>query len=157
MSFRHLAFEEGDHLNPNGEVVHVGNVRFAEVEYSQCAQLCKTLKVRKLPTVHYYREGEGKLSEMTCKPSQFQLVIDEMNRLVDGNHSDVIDDTIVDSEVDGEEVHVPRNMNDGSINVTTSSFNEALEDLSQEIMKTIQTNQTASGTKEKIPWFLKGD
>jgi len=156
VSFRHLAFDEGDHLNHNGEVAHVGNVRFAEVEYSQCAGLCKTLKVKKLPTVHYYKEGEGKLSELTCKPSQFQLVVDEMNRLLDENDSDVIDDTVVDSEVEGEELHVPRNINDGSNNVTTSSFDEALKDLSQEIMKTIQTNQTTSGTKEKIPWFLKG-
>ena len=159
VSFRHLAFDEGDHLNPNGEVVHVGNVRFAEVEYSQCVQLCKTLKVKKLPTVHYYKEGEGKLSELTSKPSQFQLVVDEMNRLVDGkSDSDTIDDTFVDSEVDGEEVHVPRNINDGSTNVTASSFDEAVDNLSEEIMKTIQTNQTTtSGTKGRMSWFLKAD
>ncbi|KAL7495139.1 hypothetical protein ACHAWT_003718 [Skeletonema menzelii] len=154
VSFRHLAFEEGDHLNPNGEVVHVGNVRFAEVEYSQCAQLCKTLKVRKLPTVHYYKRGDGKLSELTCKPSQFQLVVDEMNRLVDGNGVDDIESIIgMDSEADGEEGGAPRNANDDSKNITSSSFDEALDNLSQEIMKTIQTNQTTSGTKEKNPWF----
>ena len=155
VSFRHLAFEEGDHLNPDGEVVHVGNVRFAEVEYSQCAQLCKTLKVRKLPTVHYHKKGNGKLSELTCKPSQFQLVVDEMNRLVDGNGVGVddIESVTVDSETDGEGGNAPRNTNDDSKNITSSSFDEALENLSQEIMKTIQTNQTTSGTKEKNPWF----
>jgi len=154
VSYRHLAFEEGDHLNPNGDVVHVGNVRFAEVEYSQNAKLCKSLKVRKLPTVHYYKRGGGKLSELTCKPSQFQLAIDEMNRLLDGNDADDVDNTIEDSSVDiGEEVTVPSNINDGSKNITSSSFDEALENLSQEIMKTIQSNQTTSGGKEKNSWF----
>eukprot|EP00984_Skeletonema_dohrnii_P035100 scaffold34616_cov159-Skeletonema_dohrnii-CCMP3373.AAC.5 len=154
VSYRHLAFEEGDHLNPNGDVVHVGNVRFAEVEYSQNAKLCKSLKVRKLPTVHYYKRGGGKLSELTCKPSQFQLAIDEMNLLLDGNDADDVDNTIEDSSVDVvEEVTVPRNINDGSKNITSSSFDEALENLSQEIMKTIQSNQTTSGGKERNSWF----
>ena len=154
VSFRHLAFEEGDHLNPDGEIVHVGNVRFAEVEYSQCAQLCKTLKVKKLPTVHYYKRGEGKLSELTCKPSQFQLVVDEMNRLVDGSDVEDIKSITMDSKTDGIEGSAPiRNANDDSKNITSSSFDEALDNLSQEIMKTIQTNQTSSGTKEKNSWF----
>jgi len=165
VSFRHLAYEDGDHLNPkNGDVVHLGNARFAEVEYSANAQLCKTLKVRKLPTVHYYKRGEGKLSELTCKPSQFQVVVDEMNRLLDGNYNDVDDEVTITNKnrgdsvvvVDGEEqITVPSNMNDVSNNVTTSSssFDEALANLSEEIMKTIQTNQTASVRQEKNPWF----
>ena len=132
----------------------MGNVRFAEVEYSQNAKLCKSLKVKKLPTVHYYKRGGGKLSELTCKPSQFQLAIDEMNRLLDGSDADDVDNTIEDSSVDiGEEVTVPRNMSDGSKNITSSSFDEALENLSQEIMKTIQSNHTTSGGKEKNSWF----
>lgn len=153
VSFRHLAFEEGDHLHPNGDVVHLGNVRFAEVEYSANAQLCKTLKVRKLPTVHYYKRGEGKLSELTCKPSQFQVVVDEMNRLMDGN-SDVGNEVEIiaakkEFVVDGG----TENINDVNNNVTSSSFDEALANLSQEIMKTIQTNQTAGVRPEKNPWF----
>eukprot|EP00985_Skeletonema_marinoi_P031357 scaffold37663_cov132-Skeletonema_marinoi.AAC.5 len=133
----------------------MGNVRFAEVEYSQNAKLCKSLKVRKLPTVHYYKRGGGKLSELTCKPSQFQLAIDEMNRLLDGSDTDDdVENTIMGSKLeDVEEVTVPRNINDGSKNITSSSFDEALENLSQEIMKTIQSNQTTSGGKEKNSWF----
>eukprot|EP00985_Skeletonema_marinoi_P000442 scaffold154_cov76-Skeletonema_marinoi.AAC.2 len=77
-----------------------------------------------------------------------------MNRLLDGNDADDVDNTIEDSSVDiGEEVTVPRNMSYGSKNITSSSFDEALENLSQEIMKTIQSNQTTSGGKEKNSWF----
>ena len=157
VSFRHLAFEEGDHLNPNGDVVHSGKVRFAEVEYSANAHLCKTLKVRKLPTVHYYKRGGGKLSELTCKPSQFQLVVDEMNLLLDGNAAAADEvEIIATKEVDdGGEITVPSNiLNDGSNNVTSSSFDEAVSNLSQEIMKKIQINQTATTERqEKNSWF----
>ena len=90
---------------------------------------------------------------MTCKPSQFQLVVDEMNRLVDGSGVEDIESITMDSEADGIEGSAPRNANDDSKNITSSSFDEALDNLSQEIMKTIQTNQTSSGTKEKNSWF----
>ena len=159
VSFRHLASEEGDHININGDTVHLGDVRFAEVEYSQNFKLCKTLKVKKLPTVHYYKRGEGKISELTCKPSQFQLVVDEMNRLV----TESVDVDDVDREdPDSEEQElstVPSNKNviDSGDNVTAPSLNEAIENLSQEIMKKIDDNQTASSRDEgkgKKPWFI---
>lgn len=70
--YRKLARDEADQ-----------NIRFAEVEYTQNTKLCKTLKVKKLPTVHMYRKGKGKISDMTCRPSQFQDVIDEVHRLLE--------------------------------------------------------------------------
>lgn len=83
LKFRHLAFDEGDHIDIEGSTVHSGEVRFAEVEYAASAKLCKVLKVKKLPTVHMHRKGSGKIVDMTCKPSQFQLVVDEMHRVLE--------------------------------------------------------------------------
>lgn len=149
ISFRQLAYEEGDHINLNGDsIVHSGNVRFAEVEYTQNARLCKSLKVKKLPTVHYYKRGKGKLSELTCKPSQFQLVVDQMNNILAGNvvEEDEVVIAVVGDDGEGREREA----------ITTSSFDQALANLSQEIMETIQrSNQTSitSGRQEKNPWF----
>lgn len=107
--------------------------------------------------MHYYKRGGGKLSELTCKPSQFQLVVDEMNLLLDGNAAAADEvEIIATKEVDdGGEITVPSNiLNDGSNNVTSSSFDEAVSNLSQEIMKKIQINQTATTERqEKNSWF----
>lgn len=81
IKYRHLAHDMGDRVNIDGEIVHWGNVRFAEVEYTASARLCKSLKVNKLPTVHMYQRGKGKIVDMTCKPSLFHLVVDELYRL----------------------------------------------------------------------------
>lgn len=84
LKFRHLAFEEGDRVIGDVAPHHLGEVRFAEVEYSAAAKLCKALRVRKLPTVHMHKLGRGKVADMCCKPSQFQLVVDEVRRQLDG-------------------------------------------------------------------------
>ena len=43
LSYRALAFEEGDRIDADGNVIHLGNARFAEVEYTAAAKLCKSL------------------------------------------------------------------------------------------------------------------
>lgn len=168
ISFRQLAFETGDHItnsivnNGDGdeeEVLHSGKVRFAEVEYSQNARLCKSLKIKKLPTVHYYKRGVGKLSELTCKPSQFQLVVDKMNHLLDDGNSStgaIDDDNMPVVDATSSKASEGNNSTSHSF-----SFDEAVANLSQEIMNTIQTNQTSissssassSGRQEKNRWF----
>ena len=69
-------------------------MHFAEVEYNANKVLCKTLKVRSLPTVHMYKKGEGKVVEMIKRPSEFQDVIDEIDRLLNAyDDQDVEDET----------------------------------------------------------------
>lgn len=75
------------------------NVRFAEVEYTASAQLCKTLKINKLPTCHIYRRGKGKIVDMTCKPSLFHLVVDELNRVLDEAGNDTTNGVETDANV----------------------------------------------------------
>lgn len=90
-------------------------VRFAQIEYTANAKLCKTLKVNKLPTVHMYRKGNGKIVDMTCKPSLFHLVVDELHRVLGGdvvekrdngesNSKIVFDEAMVAGSALGEEI-----------------------------------------------------
>ncbi|KAL3808287.1 hypothetical protein ACHAXA_001176 [Cyclostephanos tholiformis] len=86
--FRHLAHDLGDRIDVDGDVVRSGRARFAEVEYATGARLCRALKVNRLPTVHVYRPGRGKVVDVTCKPSLFHLVVDELHRVMDETDAD---------------------------------------------------------------------
>ena len=85
-------------------------VRFAQIEYTANAKLCKLLKVNKLPTVHMYRKGSGKIVDITCKPSLFHLVVDELHRVLDDvgktddSNSNVFDVTMAAGSALGEEI-----------------------------------------------------
>lgn len=141
--FRHLAFDEGDQIDTEGSIVHSGKVRFAEVEYSTSAKLCKSLRVKKLPTVHMYRKGRGKIADMTVKPSLFHLVVDEMHRLLD----DALEvESSPDIKLDRQSgINVESNGN-----VTKSSFDE----LADEIMTSLRQNEEKVVVKnKKNSWF----
>eukprot|EP00584_Thalassiosira_punctigera_P022093 CAMPEP_0172553886 /NCGR_PEP_ID=MMETSP1067-20121228/52232_1 /TAXON_ID=265564 ORGANISM="Thalassiosira punctigera, Strain Tpunct2005C2" /NCGR_SAMPLE_ID=MMETSP1067 /ASSEMBLY_ACC=CAM_ASM_000444 /LENGTH=266 /DNA_ID=CAMNT_0013342149 /DNA_START=165 /DNA_END=965 /DNA_ORIENTATION=+ len=138
VKYRQLAFDEGDHIDVHGATVHSGEVRFAEAEYSASAKLCKSLKVAKLPTVHMYRRGEGKIADMTCKPSLFHLVVDAMHRLMG------------DSEVQEIQLEKTAISLESNSNVTSTSF----DGLANEIMTSLRGKGEKIGTKEeKGPWF----
>ena len=100
------------------------------------------------------------MSELTCKPSQFQLVVDKMNHLLDDENSSA--DAIDDDNVPVVDAPSSSKANEGTNSTTQPfSFDEAVANLSQEIMDTIQTNQTSissssassSGRQEKNRWF----
>jgi len=103
VKFRQLASDEAGS----------NKVRFAQIEYTANAKLCKTLKVNKLPTVHMYRKGRGKIVDMTCKPSLFHLVVDELHRVLGGvdeetgiseSNDNVFDVAMVAGSALGEEI-----------------------------------------------------
>ena len=145
--YRHFAFEEGDHIDIEGSIVHTGKVRFAEVEYSAAAKLCKALRVKKLPTVHMYQLGKGRVADMVCKPSQFQDVVDTMNRLLNGPDGESSQPAMIELE---EEIKIPIHAVEGDAsktNVTNTSF----ESLADEIMTSLKKKE---GTvKEEKSWF----
>lgn len=144
VKFRHLAFDEGDRINVDGSMVHLGNVRFAEAEYSASAKLCKSLKVRKLPTVHMYRKGEGKIADMTCKPSLFHLVTDEVHRLMEAEPG------TVESMPSFHPEKTPEISVATTANVTSTSF----DGLANEIMSSLEkTEDNVGEKKEKNAWF----
>jgi len=106
-------------------------VRFAEVEYNTNKDLCKTLKVRSLPTVHMYKKGKGKIAQMTKRPSDFHDVIDEIDRLL--------------SEEDAEETYT---VNHSQIVSDTALFEDFMKD-GTEMLKEIMTGMKKSKMKEQ--------
>eukprot|EP00579_Thalassiosira_antarctica_P000564 CAMPEP_0201873714 /NCGR_PEP_ID=MMETSP0902-20130614/6147_1 /ASSEMBLY_ACC=CAM_ASM_000551 /TAXON_ID=420261 /ORGANISM="Thalassiosira antarctica, Strain CCMP982" /LENGTH=266 /DNA_ID=CAMNT_0048400387 /DNA_START=66 /DNA_END=866 /DNA_ORIENTATION=+ len=145
--FRHLAFDEGDHINTEGSILHLSKVRFAQVEYSASTTLCKSLKVNKLPTVHMYRKGKGKIADMTCKPSLFHLVVDEMHRLLDDDSGVVEASPDIKLEVRESESNVESN----GKNVTSTSFDELADEIMTSLRK--KEGKEVEAKKEKNSWF----
>ena len=57
-------------------------MRFAEVEFSANAELCRTLGVKKLPNVHLYKGDVGRITGFPCGPSKFPLLEETLGRLL---------------------------------------------------------------------------
>ncbi|KAL3761085.1 hypothetical protein ACHAWU_006491, partial [Discostella pseudostelligera] len=114
-------------------VISSNKVRFAQIEYTANAKLCKTLKVNKLPTVHMYRKGRGKIVDMTCKPSLFHLVVDELHRVLGG----------VDEETGNSE------SNDNVFDVAMVAGSA----LGEEIVASLKKEEVVDGTKRQSNWF----
>jgi len=74
VKFRSLAMEEGDLFDKENKLVHAGRVRFAEIEFSANAKLCRALKIKRLPNVHLYKGTVGQLSAFPCGPSKFPIL-----------------------------------------------------------------------------------
>jgi hypothetical protein len=54
-----------------------GAIRFASVEWGANTELCRSLEITRLPSVHYYHNGR-KLAGFSAGPSKFQLVKDRL-------------------------------------------------------------------------------
>lgn len=94
--FHKLAFDRGDRRNTIGDVVHTGDVRFGQVEYSsKNVKLCKSLSITTFPSVLIFRGGENNttsggggntlrlpLSEIVCKQTAIDDIIAEINHLI---------------------------------------------------------------------------
>jgi thioredoxin-like negative regulator of GroEL len=137
IKYRHLAHEMG------------GNVRFAEVEYTASAQLCKTLKVNKLPTCHIYRRGKGKIVDMTCKPSLFHLVVDELNRVLDEAKNDTTSNVETNANVIMNDDEKMKNTTFDMTMVAGSSLGEV-------IVASLNEKKEDGANKKLLPsWFWK--
>ena len=156
--YRHLAHDLGDVIDLDGGVVRLGDVRFAEVEYTTSARLCKTLKVNKLPTVHVYRAGSGKVVDMTCKPSLFHLVVDELRRVMDGSSSGASDADDAEAEADTNDEAAWSNRGDiktnASFDVTMVAGSSLGEDIVASLKKKKKKNED-EGAKKETNWFWK--
>ena len=154
--YRHLAHDLGDVIDLDGGVVRSGDVRFAEVEYTVSARLCKTLKVNKLPTVHIYRAGSGKVVDMTCKPSLFHLVVDELRRVLDGSSSGASDADDAEAEADTNDEAAMSNRGDIKTNASFDVTMVAGSSLGEEIVASLKKKKNEDeGAKKETNWFWK--
>jgi thioredoxin-like negative regulator of GroEL len=63
--------------NKNAVILERGEVRLASIEWKANTELCRSLGVTRLPSVHYYQNGR-KLAGFPAGPSKFQLVKDRL-------------------------------------------------------------------------------
>jgi thioredoxin-like negative regulator of GroEL len=59
-------------------ILERGGVRLASIEWKANTELCRSLGVTRLPSVHYYQNGR-KLAGFPAGPSKFQLVKDRLS------------------------------------------------------------------------------
>ena len=83
MQFKRIGKEIGDVTSTardgSEEVIQEGEVRMAEMEYGANRELCKSLGIKKLPSVHFY--SRGKLVDgFPCAPNKIGMLL---NRLED--------------------------------------------------------------------------
>jgi thioredoxin-like negative regulator of GroEL len=71
-----LAKEQADWA-VDGNILETGAIRFASVEWGANTELCRSLEITRLPSVHYYHNGR-KLAGFSAGPSKFQLVKDRL-------------------------------------------------------------------------------
>jgi hypothetical protein len=142
--YRILARDLGDVVEPDGVVVRAGDVRFAEVEYTASARLCRTLKVNKLPTVHVYRAGMGKVVDMTCKPSLFHLVVDELRRVLDE-----------EAKADANDEAAGSRRGDVATEASFHATMVAGSSLGEELVASLKRENEDEGAKKEAKWFWK--
>ena len=86
--WRKMANAYGDKYDPNtGELVVLGSIRFAEIEFTEHEDLCRRLGASRLPHVLFYQGAAGmagKITQYQCGPSAFGLVVDSAEYLLAG-------------------------------------------------------------------------
>eukprot|EP00428_Durinskia_dybowskii_P014172 CAMPEP_0170210108 /NCGR_PEP_ID=MMETSP0116_2-20130129/4650_1 /TAXON_ID=400756 /ORGANISM="Durinskia baltica, Strain CSIRO CS-38" /LENGTH=233 /DNA_ID=CAMNT_0010460603 /DNA_START=15 /DNA_END=716 /DNA_ORIENTATION=- len=60
-------------------VLRTGEIRLAEMEYGANKELCKSLGVTKLPTVHFYSRGKF-LEGFPCGPRKIGILLEKISR-----------------------------------------------------------------------------
>ena len=102
------------------------------------------------PTCHIYRRGKGKIVDMTCKPSLFHLVVDELKRvLLDEAKNDTTDASETDANVIMNDDEKMKNTKFDLTMVAGSSLGE-------EIVASLNEKKKDEANKKLLPyWFWK--
>lgn len=83
MHYNRIGKEIGDLTIQNTDgsetTVREGEIRLAEMEYRSNKELCKSLGIKKLPSVHFY--SKGKLIEgFPCGPRKIGMLLEKLER-----------------------------------------------------------------------------
>ena len=82
MQFKRIGKEIGDVVACNSDgseetLVQEGDIRLAEIEYGANTELCKSLGIKKLPSVHFYSQGT-KVDGFACGPKKLKHMIERL-------------------------------------------------------------------------------
>jgi thioredoxin-like negative regulator of GroEL len=63
--------------NADADILETGAIRLASIEWGANTEFCRSLGIKRLPSVHYYHNGR-KLGGFPAGPSKFELVKDRL-------------------------------------------------------------------------------
>ncbi|KAL7488030.1 hypothetical protein ACHAW6_013616 [Cyclotella cf. meneghiniana] len=87
--YRKLASQIGDIYSSSSSstdaLLQKGRVRFSEMAFDDPnnEEMCRLLNATKLPYILVYKGSRGKIADFQCGPSNFQMLIDVVNRYAD--------------------------------------------------------------------------
>ena len=79
MKYQGLAQEVADCVDSQNNIVKEGAVQMGAIEFGANKELCKSLNIKRLPTVHFYQRGK-KVAGFPCGPAKFALVQETIER-----------------------------------------------------------------------------
>ena len=77
LQFQRIANKLGDVVEEDGTVSRRGDLRFASVEYAANLDMCKSLGIKKLPTVFIYSRGQL-VDNFPCGPKKMPLLLEKL-------------------------------------------------------------------------------
>lgn len=83
VKFRHLALDVTDIYNNRGELVSTGKVRMASVEFGANPRLCRSLGVKRLPSMYIYKGSVGRIAAFPCGPQKFSDLVEKIQHYLE--------------------------------------------------------------------------
>eukprot|EP00980_Cylindrotheca_fusiformis_P006128 scaffold1319_cov126-Cylindrotheca_fusiformis.AAC.17 len=79
MQYERIGKEIGDLEAIDGSsIVKKGEIRLAQIEYGENTELCKSLGVQKVPSIHFYSQGK-KIDGFPCGPKRIAYTLERLN------------------------------------------------------------------------------
>merc|ERR1711957_267439 len=79
VKYKKLALTHGDKIDRKGKI-NCGQVNFAEIEFGENRELCRSLGIKKLPYVLIYKGNMGLIDQFSCGPKFFdEKVVKRLN------------------------------------------------------------------------------
>ena len=126
MQYERIGKEIGDLVITNKDgtetVVKSGEIRLAQIEYGANRKLCKSLDVKKVPSVHFYSERK-KVDGFPCGPKKIAMLLEKLSHYrslslvelsfeADMNEGSALADRVLETLCEDEESTSPQCITD---------------------------------------------
>lgn len=119
-------------------VVREGSIRLGSIEFGSNTQLCRSLEIKRLPTVHFYKKGD-KIAGFPCGPKKFPLLQSTVEQYIQSNQ---------------QELQLEQTLADGDALMGSRDISSVLQDLVQQEATTSNNGgQGISSSGKKKKWW----
>jgi len=150
-----------DSKSNDNEVLREGPVRFGSIEFGANTGMCRTLEIKKLPTIHIYHKG-CKLTSFPCGPKKFPMLQETLQYYMQRRQEEDAFETILDQ---GSQLmasttgSIPTISSSDSVHVIEGEqamemagvLNEMIEQEANGLLNSAK----ATEAKKKKPWWRK--